>query len=63
LESLEDEEKLKQTTDVAESLDHGCRIDHGEPVKLTLRLPSREASWLVEHARAAGLSYGASSRR
>ena len=29
-----------------------------EPVKLTLSLPLRQASWLVEHARAAGLSYG-----
>ena len=33
-------------------------LDNGEPVKLTLRLPLRQASWLVEHARAAGLSYG-----
>lgn len=33
-------------------------VDDGEPVKLTLSLPLRQASWLVEHARAAGLSYG-----
>ena len=33
-------------------------LDNGEPVKLTLSLPLRQASWLVEHARAAGLSYG-----
>jgi hypothetical protein len=32
--------------------------DDGQPVKLTLSLPLRQASWLVEHARAAGLSYG-----
>jgi len=32
--------------------------DDGPPVKLTLSLPLRQASWLVEHARAAGLSYG-----
>ena len=30
----------------------------GEPVKLTLTLPLRQASWLVEHARASGVSYG-----
>ena len=29
------------------------------PVKLKLSLPLRQASWLVERARAAGLSYGA----
>jgi hypothetical protein len=33
-------------------------LDDGRPVKLTLSLPLRQASWLVEHARAAGLSYG-----
>ena len=33
-------------------------LNNGEPVKLTLSLPLRQASWLVEHARAAGLSYG-----
>ena len=32
--------------------------DDGQPVKLTLSLPLRQASWLVEHARSAGLSYG-----
>jgi len=32
--------------------------DDGQPVKLTLSLPLRQASWLVEHARASGLSYG-----
>ena len=32
--------------------------EDGQPVKLTLSLPLRQASWLVEHARAAGLSYG-----
>jgi len=30
----------------------------GQPVKLTLTLPLRQASWLVEHARATGVSYG-----
>jgi hypothetical protein len=33
-------------------------LDNGQAVKLTLSLPLRQASWLVEHARAAGLSYG-----
>ena len=33
-------------------------MDDGQPVKLTLSVPLRQASWLVEHARAAGLSYG-----
>lgn len=33
-------------------------LDDGPPVKLALSLPLRQASWLVEHARAAGLSYG-----
>ena len=32
--------------------------EDSQPVKLTLSLPLRQASWLVEHARAAGLSYG-----
>jgi hypothetical protein len=50
-------EKLKATTDKAETPELGCS-DDGPSVKLTLRLPMREASWLVEHARAAGLSYG-----
>ena len=30
----------------------------GQPVKLTLTLPLRQATWLVEHARASGVSYG-----
>jgi len=33
-------------------------LDNSQPVKLTLSVPMRQASWLVEHARAAGLSYG-----
>ena len=41
---------------------HGDGLDNGQPVKLTLSLPLRQASWLVEHARAAGLSYGTISR-
>jgi len=35
------------------------RVDDGQPVKLTLTLPLRQASWLVERARASGVSYGA----
>jgi hypothetical protein len=35
------------------------RPDDGQPVKLTLTLPLRQASWLVERARASGVSYGA----
>lgn len=35
------------------------RRDDGQPVKLTLTLPLRQASWLVERARATGVSYGA----
>ncbi len=50
-------EKLTPTTDQAETSDMDC-IDDGLSVKLTLRLPVREARWLVQHARAAGLSYG-----
>jgi hypothetical protein len=50
-------EKLKPTTDQTETPDVDCS-DHGPSVKLTLRLPMREASWLVRYARAAGLSYG-----
>ncbi len=50
-------EKLKATTDQAETPDVDCS-DHGPSIKLTLRLPMREASWLVQYARAAGLSYG-----
>ena len=30
----------------------------GQPVKLTVTLPLRQANWLVEHARASGVSYG-----
>ena len=48
---------LKQTADDATLL-NSMGDDDGQSVKLTLRLPVREASWLVEHARAAGLSYG-----
>lgn len=36
----------------------GESVDDGRPVKLTLSVPLRQAIWLVEHARAAGLSYG-----
>jgi hypothetical protein len=36
----------------------GQRLDDGQPVKLTLTLPLRQASWLVERARASGVSYG-----
>jgi hypothetical protein len=50
-------EKLKPTTDQAEAPDVDYS-DHRPSVKLTLRLPMREASWLVQRARAAGLSYG-----
>jgi len=50
-------EKLNPTTDHAEPPDLNCPGD-GRSVKLTLRLPMREANWLVEHARACGLSYG-----
>jgi len=35
------------------------RVDVGQPVKLTLTLPLRQASWLVQRARATGVSYGA----
>ena len=48
---------LKQTVDDARST-HPSGDDDGHTVKLTLRLPIRQAHWLVEHARAAGLSYG-----
>lgn len=48
---------LKQSADDATPL-NSMGDDNGESVKLTLRLPVREASWLVEHARAAALSYG-----
>ena len=36
----------------------GWEYADGQPVKLTLTLPLRQASWLVEHARASGVSYG-----
>jgi hypothetical protein len=36
----------------------GNRLDDGQPVKLTLTLPLRQASWLVERARSSGVSYG-----
>jgi hypothetical protein len=48
---------LKQAADDAKP-SSGMRDDAGQTVKLTLRLPVRQASWLVEHARAAGLPYG-----
>ena len=47
---------LRQTASDANS--NAMGDDDGQTVKLTLRLPVREASWLVEHARGAGLSYG-----
>ena len=50
-------EALKQTVD--EPKDLGEIVpDDGQTIKLTLRLPMSEAGWLVEHARAAGVSYG-----
>jgi hypothetical protein len=51
-------EALKQAKADPFHLSPGGDLDNGEPVKLTLSLPLRQASWLVEHARAAGLSYG-----
>jgi hypothetical protein len=48
---------LTQTGDDAKNSNR-VADDEGQSVKLTLRLPLRHASWLVEHARAAGLSYG-----
>ena len=48
---------LKQTVRRRQST-HPSGDDDGQTVKLTLRLPIRQAHWLVEHARAAGLSYG-----
>jgi hypothetical protein len=51
-------EALKQAEADPFHLAPGGGLDNGEPVKLTLSLPLRQASWLVEHARAAGLSYG-----
>lgn len=49
---------LKQANADPWHLSQGGGLDDGQPVKLTLSLPLRQASWLVEHARAAGLSYG-----
>ena len=51
-------EALKQAEVDPFHLSQGGGLDNGQPVKLTLSLPLRQASWLVEHARAAGLSYG-----
>ena len=51
-------EALKQAEADPFHLWPGDGRDNGEPVKLTLSLPLRQASWLVEHARASGLSYG-----
>ena len=51
-------EALKQAEVDPFHLSQGGGPDDGQPVKLTLSLPLRQASWLVEHARAAGLSYG-----
>jgi len=48
---------LHQPADDAKPL-NGMGDDDGQTVKLTLRLPARQAGWLVEHSRAAGLSYG-----
>jgi hypothetical protein len=50
-------EALKQTVDEPKRLG-ATGVDDGRTVKLTLRLPVPQADWLVEHARAAGLSYG-----
>ena len=50
-------EALKQAeADPFHLLSPGGDLDNGQPVKLTLSLPLRQASWLVEHARASGLS-------
>ena len=51
-------EAMKQAEVDPFHLSQGGGFDNGQPVKLTLSLPLRQASWLVEHARAAGLSYG-----
>jgi hypothetical protein len=48
---------LQEAADDARTLS-SMGDDDGQTVKLTLRLPAPQASWLVEHARAAGLSYG-----
>jgi len=51
-------ESLKGAADPSDSSSWN-RVDDGQPVKLTLTLPLRQASWLVERARASGVSYGA----
>jgi hypothetical protein len=51
-------EALKQAEVDPFHLLRGDGLDNGQAVKLTLSLPLRQASWLVEHARASGLSYG-----
>ena len=51
-------ESLKGAADPSDSSSWN-RADDGQPVKLTLTLPLRQASWLVERARASGVSYGA----
>jgi hypothetical protein len=51
-------DSLKGAVDASDSSSWN-RIDDGQPVKLTLTLPLRQASWLVERARATGVSYGA----
>ena len=51
-------EALKQAKADPLHLSPGGSPDDRQPVKLTLSLPLRQAVWLVEHARAAGLSYG-----
>jgi hypothetical protein len=49
---------LKQAETDPRHLSQADGPEDGQPVKLTLSLPLRQASWLVEHARAAGLPYG-----
>jgi hypothetical protein len=49
-------ESLKRSAADAEHVDHD--VDEAKRVKLTLRLPPRQAHRLVAHARSAGLSYG-----
>ena len=49
---------LRQAEAAPFHLLQGGGLEDGPVVKLTLSLPLRQASWLVEHARAAGLSYG-----
>jgi hypothetical protein len=52
-------EALKHAEDDPLDLSRDSSLHDRQPVKLTLTLPLRQAVWLVEHARAAGLSYGA----